>query len=476
MSGYPQLKIKVNPGSTLVIHLLIDSQISEKVLFRPTVDDWVVDNGEVLDMPSSIEPPYLYLYQEKIKQKITVKIPFILPPGQRLKSWLRFPGMVEEAIAISLEIVSPEWGKEQAQTVEVSLPVTLPCNSIGRNLLPAAVDQTTAGCFGLISGVIDLDKLPSRWLAAEILAILCQKGEEYAQRESGAELLARLKTTAWFEKKAIAFASAQIPNWIADSLKTTNIIFGGHSLVNIWEQWLLSLAPGTKAEVFIAKEERTAENWLAGILLGLGQISPRIGNKLKEIGAGESLNGESANNFIFAIADLDKLPARWLVVELMLLLCIQGDKYGQTKAGRELLAQLNQTDFFNNGVLAFAAAQVPRWLTITHQAASAYHASVGTKIGQGGLLPMAEQWLLGEMKSEISVSGATADAFVESMGMDAKRWFSCVVLGLGVVWPRMGGVLGAIASDQSTTPLASPTPSEQTKKGNLFPEGGSLQR
>ncbi|GET41143.1 hypothetical protein [Microseira wollei] len=476
MSGYPQLKIKVNPGSTLVIHLLIDSQISEKLLFRPTLDDWVVDNGEVLDMHSSIQPPYLYLYQEKFNQKITVKIPFILPPGKSIKSWLRFPGMVEEAIPISIEIVSPEWGKEQAQTVEVSLPVTLPCTSIGRNLLPAAVDQTTAGCFGLISGVMDLDKLPSRWLAAELLAILCEKGEEYAQRESGAELLARLKTTAWFKNRAIAFASAQIPNWIADSLKTTNIIFGGHSLVNIWEQWLLSLAPGTKAEVFIAKQERYAENWLAGILLGIGQINPRIGNKLKEIAAGESLNGESANNFIFALPDLDKLPARWLVVELLLILCIQGDKYGQTKAGRALLAQLNQTDFFNNGVLAFAAAQVPRWLTITHQAASAYHASVGTKIGQGGLLPMAEQWLLGEMKSEISVCGATADAFVESMGMDAKRWFSCVVLGLGVVSPRMGGVLGAIASDQSTTPLPSPTPSQQTKKGNLFPEGGSLQR
>ena len=223
---------------------------------------------------------------------------------------------------------------------------------------------------------------------------------------------------------------------------------------------------------------------MAGILLGLAQISPRIANKLQDIAAGESLNGESANNFILALADLEQLPARWLVVELIVMLCIQGDKYGQTKAGKELLIQLNQTDFFNNGVIAFAAAQAPRWLTITQQAASAYHASVGTKIGQGGLLPMAEQWLLGEIKSEISVSGAMADAFIESMGMDAKRWFSCVVLGLGVLSPKMGGELSAIAkravrriaSNQTTTPLPSPTASQQAKKGNLFPEGGSLQR
>lgn len=480
MSGSLQVKIKVNPGSTLVIDLLIDSQIAEKLLFRPTLDDWIVSNGEVLYLPSSIQPPYLYLGQAKFNQKITVKIPFILPPGQSLKSWLRFPGLVEEAIPIQMDIVSPERGNNQHQTIEVSLPVTLPGTSMGGNLLPAAVDQTTAGYFGLISGVMDLDKLPSRWFAAELLAILCQKGEDYAQTESGAALLAKLKTSAWFKKGAIAFASAQIPNWISDSLKTTNIIFGGHSLVNIWEKWLLSLASETKAEILIAKQERSAENWLAGIFLGLVQISPKIANQLKDIDAGESLSSKSANNFILELPDLDNLPARWLVVELMVLLCIQGNKYAQTKSGEELLAKLKHTEFFNNGVLAFAAAQVPRWLTITQQAASAYHASVGNKIGQGGLLQMAEEWLWNLMPKDLNLgefkSGATADAFIESMGMDAKRWFSCVVLGLAVLSPRMGSVLGAIAAGQTTTRIPSPTPSQQTRKGNLFPEGGSLQR
>jgi hypothetical protein len=476
MSGSPLLKVKINPGATLVIHLLIDSQVTEKYLFRPTVDDWIVENGEVLDLPSSIQPAYLDLSQDKFTQKITVKIPFILPKGQTIKSWLRFPAIVEEAMPIQLEIVSAEWGKEQDQTVEVSLPVTLPSTSMGGNFLTAAVDQTTAGCFGLISGTIDLDKLPSRWFAAELLAILCQKGEEYAQTETGRKLVKQLEATPWFKNRAIALASAQIPTWIADSLKTTNILFDGHSLINIWEQWLLSLASGTAAEVCINKQERSAENWLEGIVLGLAQIYPRIANKLPDIAVGESLNSEIANNFIFVLPDLDKLPGRWLVVELLLLLCIQGEKYAQTKTGSELLVQLNQTQFFHNGVLAFAAAQVPRWLTLTQQAASAYHASIGTKIGQGGLLAMAEQWLLGEMKSEIYVSGGTVDAFVTSMGMDAKRWFSCMVLGLAVISPRMGGVLGAIAATQKTTTLPSPTPSQQTKKSHLFPEGGSLQR
>ncbi len=471
-----QLRIKINPGSTLVIHLIIDSQIDEKLLFRPTIDDWIVDNGEIIMLQTSIQPSYLYLYKEKFNQKITVKIPFILSPGKTIKSWLRFPGMVEEAIPISLEIVPPERGKDKHQTIEVSLPITLPLLSIGGKLLPSAVDQTTAGCFSLISGVMDLDKLPSCWLAAELLEILCQRGEEYAQTKAGTELVNKLKANPWFKNQAIALAAAQIPNWLADSLKTSNIILGGHSLLNIWEQWLLNLVPGNPgllAKALNAKPERTAENWLTGILLGLGQISPIIANKLQDIVYGERLkiDTQATNNFIVALLGLDKLPARWLVVELLLLLCIQGDKYAQTKAGSELLAYLKNTDFFHNGVLAFDAAKVPRWLTLTQQAASAYHASVGTKIGEGGLLPMAEKWLLGEIKSE------TANAFVASMGMDSDRNFSCVVLGLAVVSPRMGGLLDAIAkrgvsriASQNVTSVICSTPSKQTT------EGGSLQR
>ena len=58
-----QLRIKINPGSTLVIHLIIDSQIDEKLLFRPTIDDWIVDNGEIIMLQTSIQPSYLYLYK-----------------------------------------------------------------------------------------------------------------------------------------------------------------------------------------------------------------------------------------------------------------------------------------------------------------------------------------------------------------------------------------------------------------------------
>ena len=495
MQSSPSVRIKIHPGSTLVLLLLLDTQIAEPLLFRPTLDDWLVDNGEVIFLPSSIEPPYLYLNKNRFTQKIILSIPLNWH-GQILKSWLRFPAIQEEAISIHLEILSPEQGKNKHH-VEVALPVTLPFTA--QKSLPSGVDKTTAGCFGLISGVMDLDKIPSRWLAAELLAILCQKGEEYAQTESGRQLLDRLNTTSLFQNGAYAFASAQISSWIVDSLKSTNIILGGHSLLNVWQQWLLSLVPVDRSLPKTFVPERSASRWFAGIVLGLAQISPKIAIKLKEIASGEVFlltcsnfnqleaepprnrsQVEPGNDLIAALGSLNTIPARWLVVELLLLVCIQGKEYAQSQAGSELLFRLKQSNFFHNGVLAFDAALLPRWLTITQQAASAYHTSVGTLSGQGGLLVLGEQWLWSLMPtdlndSKISVLGAAADAFVASMDMDAERWFSCVVLGLVVLSPTIADIVRAIASSPRTTPLLSPTPSRQILD-DILTEGGSLQR
>lgn len=517
LDNYTHLKIKVYPGSILVVNLLLYSQIGEALLFRPTLDDWIVENGNIISVSNSISPPYLYLDREsKLSQKITLSIPFLLQPGEIIKSWLRFPGIQEEGIAIALEILLPEPEKDKSQVVEVSLPVTLPFTSQEGNRLSNAVARTTDATFDLLSGLMDVDKIPSRWLVAEILVILCQKGEEYGQTEPGNELLNQLKLTRFFQNGVIAFRAAQIPNWIADSLKSENTILGGYSLLYLWEQWLLKLVPSSVeatpkkgetsvplllAKSFILKLGGSADRWLAGILLGLAQISPQIATKMKDFASGEASisNLESdallgntlrdratvaTKSLLTALPGLDIFPARWLVVELLLLLCQKGDEYGRTETGSQLLAQLKPTHFLNNGVLAFAAAQLPRWLAISQQAASAYRSSVGSVPEQSGWLELAEQWMwslvpidsnVGQSYTELSVSGTATDAFVASLGMDAERWFSCVVLGLALVSPRIAATLKAIAESKSL-PSPLPTPSEDTILNDVFQEGGSLQR
>ncbi|MFE1744039.1 hypothetical protein [Coleofasciculus sp. H7-2] len=510
LQSSPHLNIKVYPGATLVLRVLLHSQIAETLLFRLTLDDWILDDGQIISLSSRIEPSYLYLCQgNKVNQTITLSIPFLLQPGQHLKSWLRFPAIQEEAIPIELKILSSVQKQDKPQAVEVSLPVTLPFTS----QLSDTRNQAPAAIFGLLSGLIDLDKIPSRRLLAEILIILCQTGEEYAQTESGAQLLNQLKTTPFFQNGIIAFAFAQIPNWIADSLKSTNAILSNQSLLYLWEQWLLSLVPEDiavdrkKAEIsvpflanFVFKLGGSAERWFAGILLGLALISPRITINLKDLTSGEASlskatleSGSSreksavwnrataATKTLFpALACLATLPARWLVVELLLLLCRQGDKYAQTDAG-SILAQLKQTSFFDNGVLAFSAAQVPRWLAITQEAASSYHACVGTQMGQGGLLYLGEQWLWSLVPTELNVSQPKVDTSVSdaaaevvaSLGMDAERWFTGVVLGLALVSPRIAATVEAIAT-KAPSPVEMPPP--QIDFEDVIGAKGSIQR
>ncbi|MCL1468166.1 hypothetical protein [Argonema galeatum] len=510
------LKIKVYPGSILVVNLLLYSQIGEALLFRPTLDDWIVENGDIISVSNSISPPYLYLDREsKLSQKITLSIPFLLQPGKIIKSWLRFPGIQEEGIAIALEILLPEPEKNQSKFVEVSLPVTLPFTSLEGNRLSNAVDRTTDATFDLLSGLMDLDKIPSRWLVAELLVILCQKGEEYGQTEPGKQLLNQLKPTRFFKNGVIAFSTAQVPNWIADSLKSENTILSGYSLLYLWEQWLLKLDPFNVeaepkkgemsvplllAKSFILKLGGSADRWLAGILLGLAQISPQIATKMKDFASGEASlsklesdallsNGcgiatVATKSLLTALPGLDIFPARWLVVELLLVLSQKGDEYARTQTGSQLLAQLKPTHFLNNGVLAFAAAQLPRWLAISQQAASAYRSSVGSGTEQSGWLELGEQWMwslmptdsnVGQRYTELSVSDTATDAFVASLGMDAERWFGCVILGLALVSPRIAATLNAIAESKSLpSPLS--TPSEETILNDVFQEGGSLQR
>lgn len=496
------LKIKVYPGSTLVLRLLLYSQIAETLLFRPTIDDWLVDNGKILYLSSSIEPPYLYLEREsKVTQKITLSIPFLLQPGQSLKSWLRFPGIQEEAIPIELKILSASPENDKYQVVEVPLPVTLPFTG-QEGWFSNGGDRTTAGTFGLLSGMMELEKIPSRWLVGELLVILCQKGEEYAQTEPGRQLLNQLKPTRFFQNGVVAFAYAQIPNWIADTLKLAKTILGGQSLLYIWEQWLLSLVPPEEAqkasvpplspEAFVAGLEGSAGRWFAGLVLGLALISPRIAIKLRDIISGEVVPKlildsdratQSTQSLLAGLPGLDTLPVRWLVVELLLVLCQQGDEYARTGAGSQLLAQLKGTRFFESGVLAFAAAQVPRWLVISHEAASAYQTSVGTQIGQGGLLDVGEQWLWSLVPTDLNLAQPTRNAsasggavgVVASGGMDAERWFTSVVLGLALLSPRIAATGRALASSKGGgSPL--PTSSGQTILNDVFQEGGSLQR
>ncbi len=486
----PELQFQLQPGSTLVLRMSFHNWMKEAILLRPTLDDWVVDNGNlVITASQRLEPPYIYLFSGSDgSETITISIPGDVLAGQRLKTWLRFPGIQEEAIPINVEIMPV--AQPPPQVVEFPLDVTFPVSGETNSGFSHTFDATTAGIFGLISGVIDLDKIPSRWLVAELLIVIAQKGEEYAQTLPGSRLLEQLKQTVFYKNGTVAFTSAQLPGWISESLTIANTILGGssqtpgtHRMLYIWERWLLSLVgtdveaeevgkqifvPPFLAEAIVAKLGMDADRWFGSLMLGLLVLSPRIGKTLAAIAelaiptpVADAKAGGAGYTLATTLPGLNFLPVRWLVVELLVVLAQIGNEYAGSEMGKQLSHRLSRTRFFKNGVVALASAQVLRWLQISQSSATAFANSIGAATGMGGMLIFWELWLWSLLPDnsniQISVPNNSArETLSAEMGMNGDRWFEAMILGLAVMSPRIAAILEAIAT-LAPEPLTRPS-------------------
>ncbi|MEL7039681.1 MAG: hypothetical protein AAFO04_29335 [Cyanobacteria bacterium J06592_8] len=489
----PQLQFQLQPGSTLVLQMSFQSWMKEAILLRPTLDDWVVDGDLVLTARQTLDPPYIYLFSgNNGSQTITISIPDDVLPGQRLKTWLRFPGSQEEAIPIDVEIIPIM--QPESQVVELPFTVTFPDSEEANSGFSHTFNATTAGIFGLISGVIDLDKIPSRWLVAELLIVIVQTGEEYAQTLPGSKLLEQLKQTVFYKNGTIALSSAQLPSWISESLTIANTILGGSSqtpgtqrLLYIWERWLLSLVgtdveaeevgqqifvPPFLAEAVVDQLGMNADRWFGNLLLGLSVLSPRIGKTLAAIAElatptpiGDAKAAAAGYTLATTLPGLNFLPARWLVLELLVVLAQIGNEYAGSETGKQFSDRLSRTRFFKNGVVALASAKVPRWLQISQSTATAFANSIGAATGMGGMLVFWEWWLWSLLPDnsniQISVPNNSArEALSAELGMNGDRWFEAIILGLAVISPRIAAILEAIANlapEPVTRPSTPPT-------------------
>jgi hypothetical protein len=509
--GFPHCYVKLHSNATLVLQLSLYNEMTESLLLHPTLDDWVTDQEQIFSTVKHLEPAYIYLFEEReATQTMTLQFPSFLTPGQRLKSWLRFPGVCEDAVLIDVEIVSFSETEAGQDTFNVPLFLRFPPDkyeadkstqaSLGSNSL----DKTTEGIFGLLSGLMDLDKIPSSWLVAELLVFLAEKGEDYALTDVGSQLLGKLRQTRFFRNGSIALMSAQFPSWINNTLIAQERVLGSNKgkyhLLYIWQQWLLSLvetdieAPEEGKTIlvspfiptkFVAKLGLDAERWFAALLLGLAVVSPRMAQSLNAIAAmapempdpQDDTPLKASYTLTTGLPGLDAIPVRWLVLELLLIICQRGEQYRQTQEGCKLLTPLKRTRFFKNGLLAFATAQAPRWLAVSHSAASAYQASLGGQVGQGGILYTWEQWLwsLTENQPPSQGGGGAAETFLKKIGMDAELGFVNTILGLSLVSPAIEVILNAIASRAPNIPQTQIPPSPTTLK-DVIGETGTLQR
>jgi hypothetical protein len=303
----PHIRLQVRAGATLALRLLIRNRMMAAALLRPTADNWVVDDGQILPTGSRLDPAYIYLLQGgEARQTLTLLVPSHLPAGTTLKSSLRFPGVQEEAIPLDLEILAPTGEREPPRLLEYPLSLSLP---LGGSVSPSpeALNGAAEASYSLVAGLAGLDMIPARWLVAELLAVLCQAGEDYAGSEAAGQLLVRLGRTRFFKNGVLAFASAQVPRWILSGLSASSGLhaalggqMGQGRLLYIWERWLLSLAevdleadpkrgnilvPDSTLQAFASEVGTSPDRWFGNLLLGLARVSPRVAATLEAIAA-----------------------------------------------------------------------------------------------------------------------------------------------------------------------------------------------
>ena len=500
MIQLPHIELKIPSGRTLVLQLLLHNQSTESLLIHPELEDWMIDGEQIISSVSYLEPVYIVLAGgEEKSQKMNLQIPSDLKPGQIIKSWLRFPGVQEAAIPVNIEIIKDQ---DNAAVIDLSLKADLP--------FPTQQDSQLSPILGLMSGLMDLDRIPMRWLVAEIMVKLCQTGEQYAKSHAGSELLRQLRPTPFFKKGVSALDGVQFCDWIANSLSSIKSVLKGSkdqgSILYLWECWWVSLAevdlevgesgstigvPAFLPEEFVTELGKDADRWFGSLILGLAQLSPAIALNLKNIATqippiSDSFTERSLQtsyNLATGLSGFDLLPVRWLVLEILLLLNQKGREYLETETGSQLLTRLSHTRFFKNGLIAFASAQVPRWLAISQSAANAYYESLGVPSSRRGVVYYWENWLwsLGEidLNSEginkiIGGSHLSGNILVNQWDMDAEQWFGAIALGLVQLSPRIATQVKNIA-DRSPDFLT-PIPQHPVSLDDILDEPISLQR
>jgi len=308
MATMPRADLEARPGMVVALRLRLHNRMMAAALVRPMIDDWVASDGAILPAGARIEPAYAYLLQgAEVRQTITLRVPLHLPEGTRLTSALRFPGIGEAAVPITLRILAGDEGLAPMPALECPLEVALPIGDAAAAGSGGGDEfgSVAQASYSLVAGLAGLDMLPARWLVAELLTAACRLGDEQLQTDAGQALLSRLGRTRFFKNGVVAFASAQAPRWILSGLSATaglHAAMGGQQgqgqLLYIWERWLLGLADadielgGPQAEVVIPDAQlqsfastlgTQADRWFASLLLGLAALSPRMDSVLRQI-------------------------------------------------------------------------------------------------------------------------------------------------------------------------------------------------
>lgn len=308
------ISFNCSAGKILIIRLFIKNKHFTPLLVRLSVDDWVSTKGQIYPTHNRIEPGYVYILPEgEAATTISLLVPENIEEDDRIQSNLRFPGSNEKPFPIEVTVSSKK--ETNKNPLEKSLNLSLPLeNANGAN--SEGEEKSSAAIYHMVSGLANLSALPSQWLFAEGIVMICIEGEKYAREKEGLQLLKKLSQTRFYKNIILAFSSGRLPQWVSGSILSSSSLhaamggqFGQGRIVFIWLKWLLSMADSDiededqKAREFnikpvnleeaVSRYGSESQIWAAYLVLGLTRISPKLQEIIINITKNISIDNES---------------------------------------------------------------------------------------------------------------------------------------------------------------------------------------
>ena len=85
MTSLPRADLEARPGMVVALRLALRNRMMAAALVRPTIDDWVASDGEILPASARVEPAYAYLLQGS-EVRLTVTLARAVASGRRARS------------------------------------------------------------------------------------------------------------------------------------------------------------------------------------------------------------------------------------------------------------------------------------------------------------------------------------------------------------------------------------------------------
>ena len=300
----PPLQFALPQTSMLVLRITLKSGFVAPAIIQPRLNDWVTSKGEIIKANYNILPVYVFLPAAgSVSISVTIHIPPDLKENEIIRAALQFSSFKNCDIRLQVMIDNSVKAADlfMEHLVELKIPHSTGMNNeTAKNELhnAEAVAKTIAGLSGL-------EIIPAKWLMAELLFALCEKGMNEATRTENKKIIHSLQQTKFFKNGVLVVSGSQLIHWVMMNMGISAGMraVSGHEANSVLEQWkniLLSLSASDielpvngvavhsffqpyNYEAVSEKMGMEPDKWFLYLLLGLMSISPGLQSILQQI-------------------------------------------------------------------------------------------------------------------------------------------------------------------------------------------------